>query len=89
MPILTEDKEQQELWQLVDKAWWKLVDTENCLMPPAAEQAAYMLIAVREWLFPLGKPDFNEVSVDCINVWDDLTAAIDKAHQAYTNVRTT
>jgi len=45
------------LWRAVDAAWWSLVDTEEPhACPPASEQAACVIRAVRDWLVPEEPP---------------------------------
>lgn len=41
------------LWKSLDEAWWSLVNTEepHC-NPPARDQAACVIRAVRDWLVP-------------------------------------
>lgn len=43
----------EPLWKSVDEAWWSLVNTEepHC-NPPANDQAACVIRAVRDWLVP-------------------------------------
>lgn len=41
------------LWEVIEQAWWSSVDTENLhCSPPASDQAAYVIRAVRDWLVP-------------------------------------
>lgn len=41
------------LWEEIDRAWWQLVNTADphCC-PPASDQAACVIRAVRDWLLP-------------------------------------
>ena len=41
------------LWKVVDEAWWSLVNTaEPHCDPPASDQAACVIRALRDWLVP-------------------------------------
>lgn len=57
------------LWEVIDRAWWSSVDTEDphC-SPPASDQAAYVIRAVADWIekrqvedYVVTLPDVREV----------------------------
>lgn len=56
------------LWQEIDRAWWSLVNTDepHC-DPPASDQAACVIRAVRDWLVPEETMPSDELSS-----WDRL-----------------
>lgn len=45
-------EQQPPLWEVIDAAWWSLVDTESSTCPPSRDQAACVIRAVRDWLVP-------------------------------------
>jgi hypothetical protein len=75
------------LWQAIDRAWWSLVDTaEPHASPPASDQAACVILAVRDWMFPDEGPRPDAVYAG--TRWDErqrlralLTAEADRAEQ--------
>ena len=63
------------LWKVVDEAWWSLVNTEEPhISPPASDQAACVIRALRDWLAP-EEPDPAE-----IEFWPDAEAERDWQH---------
>lgn len=68
------------LWKVVDQAWWGLVNTDepHC-DPPASDQAACVIRAVRDWLVPEEAEPWGKAQSECQRLRDLLTAEADRA----------
>lgn len=77
---MTTNPNRLPLWKVMREAY-------NCSFAPGSNEDdwderdgfAAQILAVRDHIFPNGRPDPVGVSLDCLFIWDELTAEAERA----------
>lgn len=76
---MTDTPNRSPLWRVMSDAYYQATDSVASDMQTMAIGAAAEILAMRDHLFPGGRPDPAGVSLDCLTIWDELTAEAERA----------